>query len=138
MTKLFIDTNVFVDVFLERKEFIFSSGNIVELSSEKFVRGATSASSMLNLYFIIKKLKDKTKAKKALTQLSEIVDVVAVDEKIIFSALESDFSDVEDAVQYQCAKKMDADFIITRNTKDFKNSKIPVLTPEQFLAKIKK
>ncbi|MEI7803577.1 MAG: PIN domain-containing protein [Bacteroidota bacterium] len=138
MTKLYIDTNVFVDVFLERKEFVYASGNIIEMCAERAVTGFTSASSILNLYFIVRKFKGGATAKKILSQILSMFEITEVDEKIIYEALESNFTDVEDAVQYQCALRADADFIITRNLSDFKKSRIPVYSPEQFLTKIKK
>lgn len=68
-----------------------------------------------------------------LKHFRSIISIVEVDETIIDLALQSDFIDFEDAVQYFAAKSVNADFIITRNIKDYKNSAIPVLTAEQFL-----
>ena len=133
MTKVYIDTNIFVDVFLIREPFVFDSGNLLELCVNKTISGFTSTTSVSNLYFILKKELAGKRTKEILSQLMTIVDVSLIDSSIIKEALQSDFSDFEDAIQYYCALQFGMDYIITRNEKDFRRSKIPVLSPKKFI-----
>ena len=138
MTRAYIDTNIFCDVLLDRKQFIYGSGNILEMCADGMLKGISSSSSILNLLFIIKKIKGTVTAKRDIKNLLQLIQVVPVNEAIISSAIESDFSDTEDAVQYHCAIESDSKFIITRNKHDFRKSRIPVYTPEEFLERKKR
>ena len=134
MTNLFIDTDVIIDFLIDRKPHSREAAVIFTLIDQKKLKGYVSSLSFSNLSYVLKKFISHGKIISKLASLSEMVGILKVDEQMIRSALSSPFSDFEDGIQYFCAlesKKIDV--IITRNIKDFKNSKIPVMTPGDFL-----
>ncbi len=134
MENVFIDTDVIVDFLTDRKPFSIESAKIFSLIDQKKINGCVSSLSFSNLYYVLRKFGTHKKVINSLQELSEMVDIFKVDSDIIKSALTSDFKDFEDSIQYFTAlehKKLDC--IITRNIKDYKDSTIPVMTPETFL-----
>lgn len=134
MENVFIDTDVIVDFLTDRKPFSLESAKIFSLIDQKKIKGYVSSLSFSNLYYILRKFGTHKKVINSLKKLSELVDILKVDSDIIKSALTSDFKDFEDSIQYFAAQEqIKADCIITRNIKDYKDSSIPVMTPETFL-----
>jgi len=88
---------------------------------------------LLNIHYASKKIFGEKAARQAIRVLVKKLNVIQEDVNLIEQAVDSEFPDFEDAVQYYAAKKADADYIITRNTKHYKHSTIPVLTAGQFL-----
>jgi len=134
MENVFIDTDVIVDFLTDRKPFSLESAKIFSLIDQKKIKGCVSSLSFSNLYYVLRKFGTHKKVISSLQELSEMVDILKVDGDIVKSALTSDFKDFEDSIQYFAAlehKKIDC--IITRNIKDYKDSSIPVMTPETFL-----
>ena len=96
-----------------------------------------SATSLTDIFYILNKnLKDTGKAKKLIKNILKYVSIAGVDDICILNALESDWVDFEDSVQHEVASQIKADYIITRNSKDYRNSTIVVLCPKEFLARI--
>jgi len=134
MENVFIDTDVIVDFLTDRKPFSLESAKIFSLIDQKKIKGCVSALSFSNLYYVLKKFGPHKKVISSLQELSEMVDILKVDSHIIKSALTSDFKDFEDSIQYVTAQEhKEIDCIITRNIKDYKDSSLPVMTPETFL-----
>ena len=134
MENVFIDTDVIVDFLTDRKPFSLESAKIFSLIDQKKIKGCVSSLSFSNLYYVLRKFGTQKKVISSLQDLSELVDILKVDSDIVKSALTSDFKDFEDSIQYftaQDQKKVDC--IITRNIKDYKDSSLPVMTPETFL-----
>ena len=132
--KILIDTNVLIDYILNRKPFADQAEQIIYMCKNKCVEGCVAAHSLTNLFYILRKELSFEERKAFLYYLSEITEIVGVDRQIILSALDNnDFSDFEDSVQTECAKSFYADYIITRNIKDFKNSPVKPVTPDDFL-----
>ncbi len=134
MENVFIDTDVIVDFLTDREPFSIESAKIFSLIDQKKIKGCVSSLSFSNLYYVLRKFGTHKKVINSLQELSEMVDIFKVDSDIIKSALTSDFKDFEDSIQYFTAlehKKLDC--IITRNIKDYKDSPLPVMTPETFL-----
>lgn len=131
--KVLLDTNVVLDVLLERQPYYFASSEIFLLSSKRDLELFITSTIVTDLYYIISKILSKKKAKDFLTNLLDIVDVCGVDKNIILDAMISDFGDLEDTVQYFASKSANINVILTRNKKDFKFSEIKVLTPAEFL-----
>jgi len=134
MENVFIDTDVIVDFLTDRKPFSIESAKIFSLIDQKKIKGCVSSLSFSNLYYVLRKFGTHKKVINSLQELSEMVDILKVDSDIVKSALTSDFKDFEDSIQYFAAqehKKIDC--IITRNIKDYKDSPLPVMTPETFL-----
>jgi len=134
MENVFIDTDVIVDFLTDRKPFSLQSAKIFSLIDQKKIRGCVSSLSFSNLYYVLRKFGTHKKVISSLKELAELVDILKVDSDIVKSALTSDFKDFEDSIQYFAAQEhKKIDFIITRNIKDYKDSSLPVMTPETFL-----
>jgi len=134
MENVFIDTDVIVDFLTDRKPFSLQSAKIFSLIDQKKIRGCISSLSFSNLYYVLRKFGTHKKVISSLKELAELVDILKVDSDIVKSALTSDFKDFEDSIQYFAAQEhKKIDFIITRNIKDYKDSSLPVMTPETFL-----
>jgi predicted nucleic acid-binding protein len=134
MENVFIDTDVIVDFLTDRKPFSLESAKIFSLIDQKKIKGCVSSLSFSNLYYVLRKFGTHKKVINSLRELSELVDILKVDSEIIKSALTSDFKDFEDSIQYFAAQEQKkVDCIITRNIKDYKDSSLPVMTPETFL-----
>lgn len=134
--KVFVDTNIVIDLLINRKPFSEDAERIFSLCENGKIQCFVSASSITDIYYISKKyLKDKDKTKCVILDLLSIVDIIDVTKHDVLNALLSEFNDFEDALQYYCACKEKLDFIITRNLKDFKSSKIVALKPQDFLNK---
>jgi predicted nucleic acid-binding protein len=134
MENVFIDTDVIVDFLTDRKPFSLESAKIFSLIDQKKIKGCVSSLSFSNLYYVLRKFGTHKKVISSLQDLSELVDILKVDSDIVKSALTSDFKDFEDSIQYFAAQEQKkVDCIITRNIKDYKDSSLPVMTPETFL-----
>ena len=134
-SQLFLDTNVILDLALNRLELVKDAESIFALSDQNKIDIYISSLTLSTVaYFADKhKLNPFVIVKKFL----ECTHVIELDATCFKQVLTSDFLDFEDGLQYFCARKVkDMEAIITRNTKDFKPSLIPVLTPAQFLRTI--
>lgn len=134
MDKLFIDSDVLLDVFAKRQPYYLYSSRLLTLIEKKKISAYTSALVFANLHYILQKSKSKNYALQTLRKIRILVSILPITEKTIDLALNSDFPDFEDAIQYYASKDGKVDSIITRNKSDYKNSKIPVHTPEEYLA----
>jgi predicted nucleic acid-binding protein len=128
--KLFFDTNIIIDVVSKRSGYA-ESFKVLELTDAGYV----STISIADVMYILRKYNGHNEVSIALQNLLKIVTVAAVIEDDLMYAFSSDMTDFEDAVQASCASRIAADFIITRNTKDFVASPVPAVTPEEFLEK---
>ena len=129
-----IDTNIFIDVLQDRIPFTDNSQAVIGLVTQKKIKGAVAAHSITNLWYILRKTHSDEERRNYLLSLFELFDVVSIDKNRLVAALEkSDFKDFEDCLQDECAYAINADYIITRNAKDFESSMVKVLTPEEFL-----
>ena len=131
--KIFIDTNVIIDVLAQRQEFYKASLQAFKMCEVGKDKGFISALSLANIMYICRKALSKDALQNAMQSLMQIFDVIPLTQKEIGKALSMDFSDYEDALQTLSAQNIKADYIITRNIKDFINSPIPAITPENFL-----
>ncbi len=136
MRKLMLDTNILLDLLAARHPF-FDEASILFLMAEKgSVELAVSSLSIVNTHFVLRKQLKEQDTRKVLRDLRILVKVLPLDQKITDMALNSDFDDFEDAVQYQTALEYGQEIIITRNLKDFKTSSIPVMTADQYISSI--
>jgi predicted nucleic acid-binding protein len=131
--KILIDANVALDVLLERQPFYVSGVKVLSLSKggiELFL----SASAVTDIYYIIRKeLKNRETALTLLKNLLASVDVAAVTNNEIHRAIDLNWGDLEDAVQYACGETIAVDYLVTRNTSDFSAAHYPVVTPDELL-----
>ncbi len=132
MEKIFVDANIVMDLFEKRPEFYQEAQELFTLSDKKNAKLYVSGLTLANVHFLLYKHL-KMEARKVLAKFKVLVEVLAVDDKIIVLALTSDFKDFEDAIQYYTAIENEMDIILTRNKKDFKNSDLPILTAKEFL-----
>jgi predicted nucleic acid-binding protein len=133
MDKLLVDTNIVLHLLAERKEFLIEAQELFTLSDKKEVKLYVSSLTFANTFYILSQRMKLSNARKILRKFKVLVEVLPMDDKIIDLSLESDFKDFEDAIQYHTAIENDIKIIITRNLKDFKTSKIPVLTAKSYL-----
>jgi predicted nucleic acid-binding protein len=136
--KLFIDSDVLLDGILVREPYFKNSLDVILLADNERFTCFTSVHCIVNIHYLIKKRLGEQPARQTLRRLTAKLKIVKEDSDTIQQALNSSFADFEDAVQFYAAESANADVIITRNTKDYKNSTIPVLTAEQFLREILK
>lgn len=132
MKNIFLDTNVLIDFFADRKPFSMEAARLFNYSIKKKINLYISAVSYNNIYYILRQSCSHIETIKMLTELNEWTVIIGVSKEIINKSLKSDFKDFEDAIQYNCAKSLNKiDFIVTRDTKDFKTSSLPILTPKE-------
>ena len=128
--KVYIDTNVYLNSIENRDEEI--SKNVLAFLAQKDVQLYLNDLSIINIHYIAK----KKRTREEITQILKIIlrkqEIVSIDKHIIENSLYSEFKDFEDGVQYFCARRVDADLILTSNNKDFRHSEIEVLTPLEF------
>jgi predicted nucleic acid-binding protein len=137
MKNLFIDTNVTIDVLANRKPFSDAAAKLFDLADKGKVNLMISALSYSNIYYIIRKTCSHKETISLLKDLESLTVTLDVTNEIISTSLTSDFKDFEDSIQYHTAlanKKIS--ILVTRNVKDYKGSKLTVLTPEEVLSAI--
>ncbi len=136
--KLFLDTNVVLDLLGERVPFFVSAAKLATLADQRKLNIIVSALSFATVSYFLTKFYGLEKTKEKLRKFKVISKICELDEIIIEKGLNSEFHDFEDSLQYYSALRYECDIIITRNGKDFKTSLIPVMTPDEFLKSIKK
>jgi len=128
--KVYIDTNVYLNSIENRDDGI--STDILAFLIQKNIQLYLNDLSIINIHYIAK----KSRTREEITQILRVIlrkqEIVSIDKYIIEKSLSSEFKDFEDGVQYFCAKRIDADLILTSNKKDFLHSDIDVLTPLEF------
>lgn len=132
MKKIFLDSDVILDVLLKRPEFYIPASNIFILINQPNFKIVTSTVAFVNVHYFLNKF-DRVNKFSLLKRLRSAISVLHVTETHIDQALKSGLNDFEDAVQYYASISAGVDVIVTRNIKDYQHSAIPVLTPEQFL-----
>ena len=132
MIKLFIDSDIILDLLIKRNEYQ-SSAKLFTIIENKELKGCTSPIVFANVHYIMTKYGGKEKSILNLRILRKFLSILTLDEEILNEALYAEAPDFEDSIQYIASEKNEIDFIITRNKKDYKRSKIPVLTATEFL-----
>lgn len=137
MKKIFLDTNIVIDLLAKREPFYMSAAQLFSLADKKKLQLFVSALTFANINYILLKGRKPEEAKLILRKLKMLVNILSLDDKVVDLSLnDSDFKDFEDSLQYFSALENGIDIIVTRNLKDFTKSKIPVLTAGQFLQRI--
>ena len=127
-----IDTNVVLDILLKRQDY--PNANIIySLAEKNQITGNISASAITDIFFLAKGTLGKKPAKEALKTLLQVFKPATVTDSHIFQALDLEWNDFEDSVQYVVGESLSVDYIVTRNTHDFSDGSIPAVTPEQFI-----
>jgi len=137
MKRIFLDTNVVIDFLADRRPFSIDAARLFDLALDGKTRIYISAVSYNNIYYILRQSLTNNATLKLLNELAEMTEITDVTNDIIRKSLKTDFNDYEDAVQYYCALSIPKiDFIVTRNSKDFKKSTISVLTPVEAIVSL--
>lgn len=130
---VFIDTDIILDLLLQREPFFEPALLLFSAIEAKRVKAHVSALIIWNIYYLVEKHASRKQARQNVARLRMLLSIIPVDEKIIDSALQSDFKDFEDAIQYYAARSRGIETIITRNTKDYRSGDIAVVTATEFV-----
>jgi len=133
--KVLIDTNVALDIMLHRQGYT-NAALVFSLTKRNVFNGYISASAITDIFYLSQKDIGKKPAKEALKDLLRVFKPATVTDSNIYEALDLDWSDFEDSVQYVVGASFDVDYIITRNVQDYASGSIPAVTPEQFIQAI--
>jgi predicted nucleic acid-binding protein len=137
MKKLFVDTNIVIDLLSRREPFFEEAAILFSLADKNQIEIAVSSLTIANTSYILLRKMESNKTKSTLRKLRLIVKTLPLDDRIIELALNDEtFPDFEDGLQYYTAIEHRQEVIITRNLKDFKHSRLPVLTASQFIGSI--
>ena len=133
MEKIFIDSDIILDLFAKRDPFYQDAADLFALAEKGKVKAHVSPIIIANLYYVLRKLRNKEQALRTLHKLKLLVKILPVNEKIIEMALTSEFKDFEDAIEYYTAKEGGITSLITRNIKDYKRASISIMTAGEYL-----
>lgn len=134
--KVLIDTNIILDVLCKRPDFYADSAKIFKLCEVKKISGVISALSIPNIMYILRKELDADKTREILDSLMLIFSVADLKADDLKKAADMRFKDYEDAIQSACATRIKANYIVTRNIKDFSESKVTAIKPAELLDRI--
>lgn len=134
--KVLIDTNIILDVLCKRPAFYEDSAKIFKLCEVKKISGVISALSIPNIMYILRKELDADKTREILDSLMLIFSVADLKADDLKKAADMRFKDYEDAIQSACATRIKANYIVTRNIKDFSESKVTAIKSAELLDRI--
>ena len=131
--RVLIDTNVLMDYLTKREPYFESALKVVTACMLKKANGYLAAHSILNLFFILRHDYTNEQRRVMLQNMCVLFQIVEIDREILLAALaDKSFPDFEDGVQARCAEACQADYIITRNERDFVSSAVPAIHPDVF------
>ena len=131
--RVFIATDVILDVALAREPFLEASRIVLALLENNIAIGYMSSNGVANLYYILRKAGGDENARRFITKLIHYITILSIDHSDVVNGLKSGISDFEDALQQYSAKRNQCDCIVTRNIRDYKSSTIKVYSPIEFL-----
>lgn len=126
-----LDTNVVLDVLLDRKPFSDSATMLFSWAEEGILHGVLGATTVTTVFYLASKVVGRVMAEEAIAKLLSLFTVAPVDRSVLEAAITTSFPDFEDAVLYQAACQSDVQAIVTRDLSGFKNSRIPVYSPDE-------
>jgi predicted nucleic acid-binding protein len=131
---LLVDTNVVLDVLLDREPFAEPAARVLTAVEIGQVEGILGATTVTTAFYLAQRARDGSAARKHVARLLDLFLVAAVDGAVLRSALRLDFDDYEDAVLHEAAKRAGAVGIVTRDRTGFESGTLPVYDPEELLA----
>ena len=137
MKKVFVDTDICIDLLSGRKPFNKTAEILFSLADTRKVKIFVSSLSFSNIDYVLRSRYSSAHSRQYLGKFKTLVTVLPVDSKTIDLAIASDFTDFEDAIQYSCALENNLTTLITRNINNYKKASITVLTAESFLSLVK-
>ncbi len=133
MRRVFLDANVVLDYLLFREPWDAQAAPLWAAITEGTLTACVGTNTLLNVAYIARKSFDMQRMRVALRELMDLLEIVGVEEATLRSALISPISDFEDAVQHECALTAEAEAVITRDLDDFRNARLPVFAPAEFI-----
>lgn len=133
--KILIDTNVIIDYLADRIPFADHAEKVIELCEQGELTGVLTASAATDIYYILRKAIGREQTLEHLKLLLSILEIADVGKTDLLRAMELDMPDFEDALAAQCARRVKAEFIVTRNVSDFLKSAVTAISPEDFLSR---
>jgi predicted nucleic acid-binding protein len=133
--RVLIDTNIVIDVIERREEFFDDSYAVLRVAAKGWIEVFIPAGNIADVHYIIRKSKKAVAAREAIASLLQLVDACDTTASDVSSALSLGIGDFEDAILAATARREKAEYIITRNEKDFVNSPVPAISPAEFLAR---
>ncbi|MCL2318858.1 MAG: PIN domain-containing protein [Treponema sp.] len=134
--KVLIDTNVVLDILLYRQPWYDNAGIIFVLTKQNVIESYISASAITDIFYVAQKQLEKSIIREVIKQLLSVFQPATVTDNDIYQALNLEWNDFEDSVQYVVGEGLAVDYIVTRNTQDFASGSILAVTPEQFIMAI--
>jgi len=134
INRVFVDSDVILDVALARKPFVEASRMLLSLLEDGRAVGFISSNSIANIYYILRKAGGDHDARKFLLSILKYLTVISTDHNSISNALKSAFTDFEDGIQYFTAVSNQCSCIVTRNVEDYKKSELNVYSPIELLS----
>ena len=131
---ILFDTNILLDVLINRKPFVVPSAKLVSLVESNIIEGYLCATTLTTIDYLIAKAHNRQRAKIEIQKLIDLFKIADVNKKVLSLYLQSKFNDFEDAVQYFSAECVSVDGLVTRNTKDYRETKLPIYTPDELLS----
>jgi predicted nucleic acid-binding protein len=137
MKKIFVDTNIIVDLIADRKPYSKFAIDLFNRAELKTIKLYTSSHSIATTHYLLKKYINEKELREILHNLLDFISIIPMDIDVFKKGLRSKHKDFEDALQIICAYSIEKiDCIVTRNIKDFRDSEIPVLTPDELYKKL--
>jgi predicted nucleic acid-binding protein len=134
--RVLIDTNIVLDLALIREPFYEEADLVFALIEQQKIQGYISATTFSDLYYILRKKKGKKWTLIFLKRLKSLCEVNPIDDRVISQALNNNYKDFEDDIQYYSALVNNLDALLTRNPKDFRGQNLLILTPSQLIKQI--
>lgn len=132
--KVLIDTNIMIDALTNRDGRSGFSATVIDLCAKQVIDGYVALHSISNMYYILRKQYSDAERRTILKRYNEILKVAEVGNDVVDTAINNTaISDYEDALQYTCAETVGADYIVTRNIKDYGKTEIRAISPEELL-----
>lgn len=132
--KVLIDTNVLIDFIAKREPYFANADKIVNACLDNKISGCIAAHSVCDMFYILRRTIAEDKRRRMLKQLCTIFEVIGIGETELVMALDNaEFTDFEDCLQTECANKFGAEYVITRNIKDYEKSSVKAITPEEMI-----
>lgn len=132
--KVLIDTNIMIDALTNRDGRSGFSATVIDLCAKQVIDGYVALHSISNMYYILRKQYSDAERRTIMKRYNEILKVAEVGNDVVDTAINNTaISDYEDALQYACAETVGADYIVTRNIKDYGKAEIRAISPEELL-----
>lgn len=134
--RVLFDLNIILDVLQQREPFYEISAQLLAYAETGRIKGFIAPHSLTTLFYLIEKDQSSAHAKVTITSLLQVLDVASIDQSTIEQALSLPYRDFEDAVQMMAAVQCKAEYLVTRNAKDFQPAPLSVIQPSELLALI--